>query len=387
MPVAIDSFKCDPRLLFDAINKTKENVAKDTSVDMNKKHLQSEFCYFKDMAENQEILAPENTEEMTEIAKKDATMPFEIMNFSFENTVENEKKVFFGVTFDFANQTLVTKGIEVKGLVPVNIPRLFDNQGLMLEQYRFVPFNDEARFEVDGDGNKLDIYIDTASKLLAQVLGKYQLDNKFGHLEDGPVADIERYTGISEKPYRYVQTLKSILDGAELTKYIENESELRRYLTEQIPIWQEDVLNDATFLGESFTRPTMELIAENSQHLGCLKVLEICPNAHLLSSSICEMLKMNVIHKFEVDYTATRHETLNMPSDETIKLKTIEWNRKDASFLDSTFSEFNLIVLRRTVDTDALWNEEAISKMVLALKVSFLNLGCISRLLTLPSFN
>src|SRR5699024_12714403 len=69
-------------------------------------------------------------------------------------------------------------------LIPINIPRLIDNQGLMLEQYRFVPFNEATRFEMDSNNNKLDEYIEACSNIVAKIIRKYGLEKKFGGLVD-----------------------------------------------------------------------------------------------------------------------------------------------------------------------------------------------------------
>ena len=222
VPVGVDLFRCDPTVLFEAVkmatgsgsqptvsnfenqkNLNRELQEKATTCEINKQHLQSEFCYFKDIAEKSAIIEPASQEALNEAAKVDATaIPFELMNgFRNENNPdgtpkktseggekgataeEEEKKVFFDVHFDLATQTLTTKGVEVKGLVPVNIPRHFEGHGLLLESYRFVPFEqtfEEKEMAFGSESTTLfKDYISACCLLLSKVLAKYGvLDEK-----------------------------------------------------------------------------------------------------------------------------------------------------------------------------------------------------------------
>ena len=47
------------------------------------------------------------------------------------------------VKFDLNFRSIVTKGLEVKGFIPVNIPRRPITKGLTLEKFQFIPHNEE----------------------------------------------------------------------------------------------------------------------------------------------------------------------------------------------------------------------------------------------------
>ncbi|KAH7644723.1 fatty acid synthase-like protein 3 [Dermatophagoides farinae] len=140
IPVQINSFKCDPIILFDSISKAKEECTNQNDSD---KRFQKEFCYFRNVTRDHttSIIAQE---EVKNINNDENSIAFEIMNFTLEpETIETEKQAMFNVKFDLFNQILVTKGIEVEGLVPVNIPRKNDMANLVLERYQFIPFHQE----------------------------------------------------------------------------------------------------------------------------------------------------------------------------------------------------------------------------------------------------
>ncbi len=427
VPVGVDLFRCDPTVLFEAVkmatgsgsqptvsnfenqkNLNRELQEKATTCEINKQHLQSEFCYFKDIAEKSAIIEPASQEALNEAAKVDATaIPFELMNgFCNENNPdgtpkktseggekgataeEEEKKVFFDVHFDLATQTLTTKGVEVKGLVPVNIPRHFEGHGLLLESYRFVPFEqtfEEKEVAFGSESTTLfKDYISACCLLLSKVLAKYGvLDEKMAAdqllktLKNDQLEKVnfEKFVAAKEQPHcKYAQVLKAILDQEEDEEAIENEqganstaetkfNALKLRLSEHFSQFTEDLLNDGLLHQlESFSRPTFELIADNFQHQGRVKVLEIAPGNHLIVDAVTALLKLNVIHKFEVDYTATRHDDLLLPfsnENSSSDLKTIDWNRVDLNFLESVPAEYDLIVVRPNEATKSVWSCQA----------------------------
>lgn len=410
VPVGIDFFRCDPLALFDAIkaatgvnshqatlsnfeqkNLNREIQEKAITCDINKQHLQSEFCYFKDIAERSAIIERQSAAELDQAAKVDATtIPFQLINGDFSEEeekrkksleAEKDKKVFFDVHFDLATQTLFSKGIEVRGLIPVNIPRHFEGSGLLLETYRFVPFDRTwaEDFKVISGPKKLNFleeYISVCGQLLKKVLTKFELDAKVGQeMMDQLQAEVEdfvveKFTSAKDQPeYSYAKTLKSLLDQEDQIETENNNSPsssklelLQRQLTESLLSLQEDLLNDGLFLShETYSRPIFELVAENFQHQGRVKVLEITPGSRLLVDAVSNLLKLNVIHKFELDYTATRHEDLLLPVDSSKHpdLKTIDWNRSDLKFLESASGEYDLIILRPCSEkTTNLWTSQ-----------------------------
>nr|XP_027194954.1 fatty acid synthase-like [Dermatophagoides pteronyssinus] len=139
IPVQINSFKCDPIILFDSIRKAKEEYT--NQID-SEKRFQKEFCYFRNVTRDHTTIIAQ--EDVKKINNEEDSIAFEIMKFTNDSeTIETEKQAMFNVKFDLSNQILVTKGIEIEGLIPVNIPRKNDTANLVLEKYQFIPFNQE----------------------------------------------------------------------------------------------------------------------------------------------------------------------------------------------------------------------------------------------------
>ncbi|KAI2797161.1 hypothetical protein BLOT_011139 [Blomia tropicalis] len=379
VPIGIDLFRCDPTVLFDAIDKqTINNVdqqqQQQSSMDgsqtdgklnaceqFHQKQLKSEFRYFREMAEKNEIL-DHSAEEISEIAKKDTTIPFEIANFSFENVPQNERKMEFPVRFDFNNQILTTRGLEVKGLIPINIPRLIDNYGLMLEHYRFVPFftDEDSQLQTRLD----ELYFDYCSQLVLQMEQSYSLvfadeELKQYELETSPY-ELESKNQTNKN---YGVILKKIVDHEFEHEKIESTNDLIQYLEEKISDFELDSINNGLLQDEWFSRPIYELIAENCQHNSKCHLLELSPMDHSLMDSIQTMLKHNVIHKFELDCTIARHERSialeTSDANQSIITKTIDWNTMDnLDLLDSSVETFDLIVFRLNTQIESILNDQ-----------------------------
>lgn len=358
VPVGIDSFKCDPTVLLDAIHKKSDTESnendddEDSGKNLTKQHLKSEFCYFREMAKNNALIAQNDVES---IAQNDDTIPLEIINFTFENETNNEakKKTLFSVKFDWNNQLLVTKGIEVRGLIPINIPRKCDNQNLILERYSMVPFVENGFEKLE---EELETYVDACGKIFRSISKKLELKD----CDEQSRKLLEKFTAQQDSPYRYMQCFKQFLaEGCD--------GDLVHHLQRSMAEFEADQLNAGLFDQEQFARPILELIAQNCQHLSVMKLLEICPTQTFLAEKLSNLLKLNVIHKFELDYIVTKHSESKL--SEPSHLKTIDWSMSDVDFFDS-FSDLDLIVVRCNAKVDQLWNsEENVKKMLGSLKV------------------
>lgn len=363
VPVGIESFKCRPSVLFDVIKQMKSsNSTKQEEENSQNTQLKSEFCYFRDMARNSEIVQ----NQMEDIAKNDETIPIEIMNFTFENVDPVDTKAEFKVKFDLFNQLLVTKGIEIKGLIPINIPRKSDNQNLILESNRFVPFVEEGNFDCESV-YQIEHYAEICLKMLSNLFHKYSLsDDLICPLEDVAQSQLDKYCLLNDKPYKYLQCFKHIHDNKK--EEFNSKEDVLEYLNYSILDFECDILNNGALDHELFARPIFELISENFQHKSIVRVLEITPFQHSLNEKLNELLKMNIIHKFELDYTITKHDKLK---SNLINMKTVDWSLKDTEFLNS-LADFDLVVLRSNMLTEYLWqNETSIQKLFQSTKVNW----------------
>lgn len=358
IPVQIDLLKCDPIVLFNSIYIDENNdkirpESTKASLNESQQQIKKEFCYFQDIAKQNEML---NKTEMENIARNNSSMSFEIMNFSFEPDQMETKKVAkkFNVQFDFNNQLLTTVGLEIKGLVPVNVPRKSDDSNLVLERYFFVPFNDEQNFSIN---YSLDRYVGLCSELLDRLIKIHNLSNEMAtskmeiHVEEKLFKNIETF--------QYLNILRKLLEihENENSNSMENIQNLSKsFLNENKSNFEFDILNWGILNDEYFTRPMLELFCENIQHLSTVKILEICPNDNLLANLVVKFIKMNVIYKFELNYLATKHDGTILP--EMSELKTIDWNMTDVAFLNTFVEEFDLIIFQTNAITEKLWSQK-----------------------------
>lgn len=359
IPVQIDLLKCDPIVLFNSIYKEEENneiypELTETTITQSQQQLKKEFCYFHDIAKQNEML---HKTEMENMVHNTDSMPFEIMNFSIESKKNETKKAAkkFNVQFDFNNQLLTTVGLEIKGLVPVNVPRKSDDSNLVLERYLFMPFNDEQNFSIN---YSLDQYIELCLEMLDRLMAILKLSVKNETTKMDKLNSVDKLFK-NEETFHYFNILRKLLEIVENenTNSMESARNVsKKFLNDNLSHFELDILNMGILNNEYFTRPIVELFCENVQNLSTVKVLEICPNENLLAKIIIKFIKMNVIYKFELDYIATKHDRTVLP--EITELKTIDWNLSDVAFLDSFAEEFDLIILQTNDITNKLWNQK-----------------------------
>ncbi len=144
VPVMISSLRCDPKILFDAIEECKqvleESVKKEEGIFTNlEKVFEEKEEQIKEMNINPDFDVKDEVLQTAEV--KDIVGNLEII----EERTESASKKYFSVLPLFADmnlKTVVTYGLEIKGMIAAPIPRMLDTQELKLESYQFIP-NDE----------------------------------------------------------------------------------------------------------------------------------------------------------------------------------------------------------------------------------------------------
>jgi hypothetical protein len=144
VPVMISSLRCDPKVLFDAIEESKQIVFEDLE---SKQGMKSERDLQNFYAEDNEIdiKMRENKAkliEMSEVNESEEQYEDVIKDF---DTEKNSSILSF--CSDLYLKTVVTHGIELKGLLAVPIPRKFTTQQLRLESYQFIPNEENDAIE------------------------------------------------------------------------------------------------------------------------------------------------------------------------------------------------------------------------------------------------
>ncbi|OTF80088.1 hypothetical protein BLA29_011935, partial [Euroglyphus maynei] len=91
IPVQINSFKCDPIILFDWIRKAKEEYTNQTD---SEKRFQKEFCYFRNVTRDHNTIIAQ--EDVKKINNEEDSIAFEIMKFTNDSeTMETERHAMF----------------------------------------------------------------------------------------------------------------------------------------------------------------------------------------------------------------------------------------------------------------------------------------------------
>jgi hypothetical protein len=134
VPVMISSLRCDPKVLFDAIEESKQSIYEENDYKKN-------FNY----AEVQEDQGGFKTKDSLSIEEEiDSEKQYEEVVKDFES---QKKTSILNFVTDIHLRTVVTHGIEVKGLWAVPIPRRSAAQDLKLESYQFIPNEENDAIE------------------------------------------------------------------------------------------------------------------------------------------------------------------------------------------------------------------------------------------------
>jgi hypothetical protein len=142
IPLIITSLKCDPKVLFEAIEDSKVMVN-------DEKDIEEEYDSEKNVGELKNEtnidLNAENAIKKYENSVTDSEIQTAIQEMKEED--EHRFVSILPMVCDIESKVLVTKGIEVNGLLAVPINRMIDRQGLKLESYEFIPNEENEAIE------------------------------------------------------------------------------------------------------------------------------------------------------------------------------------------------------------------------------------------------
>jgi hypothetical protein len=139
VPVMISSLRCDPKVLFDAIEDSKQIVYEELNAEKDSKTDLRNYCGDIDL--NAKI-----NEEKKFYSEEaiDSETQYEDVIKEFDTEKVPSILNFYA---DIYLKTVVTHGIELKGLLAVPIPRKFTTQQLRLESYQFIPNEENDAIE------------------------------------------------------------------------------------------------------------------------------------------------------------------------------------------------------------------------------------------------
>jgi hypothetical protein len=148
VPVIITSLRCNPKVLFEAIEESKQAIH-----DKNNPEPEMDIeTKFENFVENKELVNDfkSDTAENEELAEMKKLMEPEIKQF--EKLLEKGAKEKFvsilSVYCDINLRLTVTHGIELKNLIAVPIPRKIASQEVVYESYQFIPNEENAAIDI-----------------------------------------------------------------------------------------------------------------------------------------------------------------------------------------------------------------------------------------------
>ena len=399
VPIGFESVRIDPKLLFGEIERVKQEKQ---DKELQNFKFKKEFLYFSDKTKENEYIEMNMTERVEAIVKendengnveKKEDLPIQFYETAFMAIDEN-KESLIPVVFDINNRSIITKGLEVKGMIPFNIPRKVDQKGLLLERYEHIPYIEESVSTLDNEAEaKLKQYImvcDQLSRYLV-VNNNMKPEAKLLPLSDNMFKLFNRYYQESENnqsnSYQLFMLLKDLLD-MKLEKEDEGEKfTISNYIdaskfnsdgTINSEIMAKYVLsNDMIALmqtNERLVRPLLDTVLENHNDRSNIRIMEINPSINLFMSQIVHYLKSSFVGNLNIDYTyANTGSQIVSKEMEGLNLKSVEWNRTTNSFLND-LNSLDLIIYRLTDSTIVEWKiEKQFEAFFDCLKVSFFN--------------
>ena len=135
VPVMIKSLRCDPKVLYDNLEKNRQSDSKELN----------------DSEKNLFYVASKGIAEKEEIDKQDMNELFQSQNVDYVEEMFGAEFHIYQSTIpfyvDMNSRMIVTHGVEVEDLMAFPIPRKTNAQDLKLESYEFVANEDSLAIE------------------------------------------------------------------------------------------------------------------------------------------------------------------------------------------------------------------------------------------------
>jgi len=399
IPIGFQSIRCDPNVLFEAIEqvkKQKEDEVEDENAE------KPEFFYFSEKAQEKKALdeinpnddikgtdviaeirpdmSGQETEEADALVKQQlkatlvqgeermATEILGITNIGLESqNVDEDKISILPVSFDLNFRSIVTKGLEIKGFIPVNVPRRPGQQGLTLEKYEHIPHMEDSAIDPEVKEELVE-YIQVCCALaekLSQTNGKVSKLALNGYkLADEEV--VKKHTDVPGDNEKLMNLLKELiaLKVDDNQNVIDDKREpmrieeaVKEIIDKKENNLSSDLLNTIV-TSERFIRPLIDLILENSTDKSQIKVLEVNPCKNIIATELIEKIKASCIGLINVDYVIANPSPTTIPEEtKSLNLKTLEWDLNTNQFIKDVQS-LDLLVYRMTNKVSELWKME-----------------------------
>src|SRR5699024_6250437 len=111
-----------------------------------------------------------NEQETNENEERKLDLPIQFIETAFMS-VDESKISLIPVIFDANNRSIITRGLEVKGMIPFPIPRKIDQKGLLLEKYDHIAYTEEQVLTMNAaEAANLADYIELCNLLSRQLV-------------------------------------------------------------------------------------------------------------------------------------------------------------------------------------------------------------------------
>jgi len=138
VPVIITSLRCDPKILFEAIEQNKQMIYDENNpeadIDSEVRAQQFDNELVNDINDDTQTIEQQELAEMKKIMEPQIKQ--------FEELLGTGKEKFISILPVFGDihmRLAVTRGIELNNVVAVPIPRMNTTQNLKCESYQFIP--------------------------------------------------------------------------------------------------------------------------------------------------------------------------------------------------------------------------------------------------------
>jgi hypothetical protein len=145
IPVIITSLRCDPKVLFEAIEESKQLIYdKNNEPEIDIENLVND----KELINDIKLDTAKSEEE--DLAEMKKLMEPEIKQM--EELLDTGKEKFMSILPVFIDMNLkqtVTRGIEVNGIISAPIARVNTDQDVACESYQFIPNEENIAIETE----------------------------------------------------------------------------------------------------------------------------------------------------------------------------------------------------------------------------------------------
>ena len=385
VPIGFDSVRIDPRVLFGEIERVKQEKQEKEFEDFK---LKKEFLYFSDKTAETEHIEMNMNQRVESIMddkaddndndESKADIPLQFYQTAFMSC-DDSKISLIPVVFDVNNRSIITKGLEVKGMIPFPVPRQVEQKGLLLERYEHVPYIEEKISMLNSEAETtLNEYVWLCNELSRFLIFKkdQRTENKTQRLPNNLFTLTKKYyqeIEMSESnPYRILMLLRDLFE-LKLEKDDDVEVfSMNSFVTEDKMNAEGDSINRELLIkynisadltatmqtNERLMRPLLDTVLENHNDRANIRIIEVNPSMHLFAPRLIHLLKSSFVGNVNIDYTyANTGDQIVSNEMENLHLKSVEWNRSTNAFLND-INSVDLLIYRMAESTIEGWSIE-----------------------------